>query len=77
MRSPSAESGVPHHLLSFSHFLPRIELCPEKRFLRYPDLMKAFIFFEPLEILENFDHFQNLQFWKIEGVEKGLQTSSD
>ena len=27
------------------------------------------IFFEPLEILENFDHFQNLQFWKIEGVE--------
>ena len=29
----------------------------------------AFIFFEPLEILENFDHFQHLQFWKSEGVE--------
>ena len=28
-------------LVSFSHFLPRIELCPEKRFLVYPDLMKA------------------------------------
>ena len=28
-------------LVTFSHFLPRIELCPEKRFLRYPDLMKA------------------------------------
>jgi len=28
-------------LLSFSHFLPFIELCPEKRFLQYPDLMKA------------------------------------
>ena len=28
-------------ILSFSHFLPRIELCPEKRFLVYPDLMKA------------------------------------
>jgi hypothetical protein len=35
------------HLLTYSltylrsHFLPRIELIPEKRFLVYPDLMKA------------------------------------
>ena len=28
-------------VLSFSHFLPRIELIPEKRFLVYPDLVKA------------------------------------
>eukprot|EP00325_Prymnesiales_sp_UTEX-LB-985_P030181 CAMPEP_0174740036 /NCGR_PEP_ID=MMETSP1094-20130205/72611_1 /TAXON_ID=156173 /ORGANISM="Chrysochromulina brevifilum, Strain UTEX LB 985" /LENGTH=385 /DNA_ID=CAMNT_0015943671 /DNA_START=63 /DNA_END=1217 /DNA_ORIENTATION=+ len=28
-------------VLSFSHFLPRIELMPEKRYLVYPDLMKA------------------------------------
>ena len=28
-------------VLSFSHFLPRIELIPEKRFLVYPDLIKA------------------------------------
>ena len=28
-------------LLTFSHFLPRIELCPEKRYLRYPPLMRA------------------------------------
>ena len=36
--------AIPHReqraepLITFSHFLPRIELCPEKRFLRYPDL---------------------------------------
>lgn len=29
------------HLISFSHFLPRIELIPEKRFLIYPPLMSA------------------------------------
>ena len=28
-------------VVSFSHFLPRIELMPEKRFLVYPDLIKA------------------------------------
>ena len=28
-------------VLSFSHFLPRIELAPEKRFLVYPPLMQA------------------------------------
>ena len=28
-------------VVSFSHFLPRIELMPEKRFLVYPDLLKA------------------------------------
>ena len=28
-------------VLSFSHFLPRIELIPEKRYLVYPDLIKA------------------------------------
>ncbi len=27
--------------ISFSHFLPRIELMPEKRFLTYPPLMKC------------------------------------
>mmetsp|Transcript_50868 Transcript_50868/g.84313 ORF Transcript_50868/g.84313 Transcript_50868/m.84313 type:complete len:352 (-) Transcript_50868:304-1359(-) len=37
------ELHYPHArlLISFSHFVPRIELCPEKRFLRYPDLLKA------------------------------------
>tara|TARA_B110001452_G_scaffold89952_1_gene73862 strand:- start:94 stop:1227 length:1134 start_codon:yes stop_codon:yes gene_type:complete len=39
--SPLGESGPAEPLLTFSHFLPRIELCPEKRFLVYPDLMKA------------------------------------
>ena len=38
-RLPRRDAGEP--LLTFSHFLPRIELCPEKRFLRYPDLLKA------------------------------------
>ena len=33
--------GQPHYVISVSHFLPRIELIPEKRFLRYPDLIKA------------------------------------
>lgn len=28
-------------VISFSHFLPRQELCPEKRFLLYPELPKA------------------------------------
>jgi len=28
-------------VISFSHFLPRIELCPEKRFLTVPNLLKA------------------------------------
>lgn len=28
-------------ILSFSHFLPRLELCPEKRMLFYPNLPKA------------------------------------
>eukprot|EP00931_Biecheleriopsis_adriatica_P050659 TRINITY_DN29351_c0_g1_i1.p1 TRINITY_DN29351_c0_g1~~TRINITY_DN29351_c0_g1_i1.p1 ORF type:complete len:550 (-),score=88.16 TRINITY_DN29351_c0_g1_i1:22-1671(-) len=28
-------------VISFSHFLPRIELCPEKRFLSVPSLLKA------------------------------------
>ena len=28
-------------VLSFSHFLPRLELCPEKRYLFYPNLPKA------------------------------------
>lgn len=34
--SPRAEP-----LVTFSHFLPRIELCPEKRFLMYGELMKV------------------------------------
>ena len=29
------------HLITFSHFLPRLELCPEKRMLFYPNLPKA------------------------------------
>lgn len=29
-----------HHVISFSHFLPRIELMPEKRFLFHPNLAK-------------------------------------
>ncbi|XP_057772659.1 uncharacterized protein LOC130992147 isoform X2 [Salvia miltiorrhiza] len=29
------------HLISFSHFLPRQELCPEKRMLFYPNLPKV------------------------------------
>ena len=37
----SAFTADDEPILSFSHFLPRIELCPEKRFLVYPDLMKA------------------------------------
>jgi hypothetical protein len=28
-------------VISFSHFLPRLELCPEKRFLHYQHLPKA------------------------------------
>lgn len=28
------------HIVSFSHFLPRLELCPEKRMLFYPNLPK-------------------------------------
>lgn len=30
-----------HQILSFSHFLPRPELCPEKRMLFYPNLPKV------------------------------------
>lgn len=29
------------HIITFSHFLPRLELCPEKRMLFYPNLPKA------------------------------------
>jgi len=28
-------------VVTFSHFLPRLELCPEKRFLFFPNLVKA------------------------------------
>ena len=34
-------NGSDDPLISFSHFLPRIELIPEKRFLFYPHLPKA------------------------------------
>ena len=39
----AAGSGAPrqHAVVSFSHFLPRLELCPEKRYLFYPNLPKA------------------------------------
>ena len=30
-----------HPVLTFSHFLPRLELCPEKRFLFFPNLPQA------------------------------------
>ena len=30
-----------HAVVSFSHFLPRLELCPEKRFLFFPNLIRA------------------------------------
>ncbi|KAI5072699.1 hypothetical protein GOP47_0012805 [Adiantum capillus-veneris] len=30
-----------HQVISFSHFLPRLELCPEKRMLFYPNLPKV------------------------------------
>lgn len=40
-RYPGKERARDEPLVTFSHFLPRIELCPEKRYLRYPDLMKA------------------------------------
>ena len=30
-----------HPVVSFSHFLPHLALCPEKRFLLYPNLPKA------------------------------------
>ncbi|CAM9155197.1 unnamed protein product [Heterosigma akashiwo] len=36
------------YIISFSHFLPRIELCPEKRFLREPMITKV-IGSDPLE----------------------------
>jgi hypothetical protein len=36
-----AKQSRRNFVLSFSHFLPRIELMPEKRYLRYPDLMKS------------------------------------
>ena len=35
------ESGKTITVISFSHFLPRIELIPEKRFLLYPRLTSA------------------------------------
>jgi hypothetical protein len=40
---PSAleRASRPHRVVSFSHFLPRPELCPEKRFLFFPNLPKA------------------------------------
>jgi hypothetical protein len=30
-----------HPVVTFSHFLPRLELCPEKRFLFFPNLPQA------------------------------------
>ena len=41
LRVHGSEKGSCSSIISFSHFLPRIELCPEKRFLIYPPLMKA------------------------------------
>uniref|UniRef100_A0A7S4SLW8 Rhodanese domain-containing protein n=1 Tax=Alexandrium monilatum TaxID=311494 RepID=A0A7S4SLW8_9DINO len=46
--SPVADGCLPESagkrfaaVISFSHFLPRIELCPEKRFLTFPTLLQA------------------------------------
>jgi len=36
-----AARGAGEPVVSFSHFLPRLELCPEKRFLFFPNLVKA------------------------------------
>ncbi|GAQ86517.1 hypothetical protein KFL_002940030 [Klebsormidium nitens] len=36
---PTSNPGC--HVITFSHFLPRLELIPEKRFLFYPNLAKA------------------------------------
>ena len=41
IRSYADARGNDAHLISFSHFLPRIELIPEKRYLIYPPLMRA------------------------------------
>ncbi|MEW5313334.1 MAG: hypothetical protein WDW38_004911 [Sanguina aurantia] len=35
------DAAVGRPVLSFSHFLPRLELLPEKRFLMFPNLAKA------------------------------------
>ncbi|MEW5298995.1 MAG: hypothetical protein WDW36_002056 [Sanguina aurantia] len=35
------KAAAGHPVLSFSHFLPRLELLPEKRFLMFPNLAKA------------------------------------
>ena len=40
LRTGSAEERAAP-LITFSHFLPRLELCPEKRMLFYPNLPKA------------------------------------
>ena len=41
-RVAALRAQAPHApIISFSHFLPRVELCPEKRFLVYPSLAKA------------------------------------
>jgi len=37
----SAARAAAPHVVSFSHFLPRLELIPEKRYLFYPNLPKA------------------------------------
>ena len=42
----AAHPGVP--LITASHFVPRTELCPEKRFLFFPPLAKAKIPRQPL-----------------------------
>ena len=42
LRSPDqSEADANAPIVSFSHFLPRLELCPEKRMLFYPNLPKA------------------------------------
>ena len=37
----AAPSARAHPVVTFSHFLPRLELCPEKRFLFFPNLPQA------------------------------------
>jgi hypothetical protein len=46
--SGSSASSVKPVIISFSHYVPRVELCPEKRFLTEPNLAKV-VGSDPLE----------------------------
>jgi hypothetical protein len=46
--SDSSATTVKPVIISFSHYVPRVELCPEKRFLTEPNLAKV-VGSDPLE----------------------------